>query len=393
MSKHFILVAVSTLSLAGCAGNSDSQSSAAGSSAGGNAVAGASGAAKGGETGAGGTATAAAGSASTAGAAGTTTVTAAGAGGAMQGGVGGATQGGVGGVGGTGGTSTAGGPGGGNGGVGGGGGGAASSCTMVGTWPAGDPAVAGPYPVTTETNVGPTAGVANDDGEVKRFNVYRPTTLGMAGVCHPVVMWNNGHGDRPATYEVLLKQLASHGFVVVASLSSNTSQGMPRPAIAGIDWIVAQSNDSASQFYHHLDTAHIGITGHSEGAFASVTEGSDPRVTTVASICGATANMTLHGPALLTCGGKDMVAKCSGVETAFNSVNNVPVMFASNLASDHGSWLYQGGIKGPTIVAVTGWMRVHLMADTSLRSMFYGADCKLCTDTEHWSVKQKMMAQ
>jgi hypothetical protein len=37
-------------------------------------------------------------------------------------------------------------------------------------------------------------------------------------------------------------------------------------------------------------------------------------------------------------------------------------------------------------------MRVHLMADDSLKSWFYGPSCKLCTDTG-WSIQQKNMAQ
>jgi hypothetical protein len=41
---------------------------------------------------------------------------------------------------------------------------------------------------------------------------------------------------------------------------------------------------------------------------------------------------------------------------------------------------------------VTAWMRVQLMGDTSLRSMFYGASCTLCED-DRWSVKRKMMDQ
>ncbi len=267
------------------------------------------------------------------------------------------------------------------------------SCVMMEAWPELDASSAGPYQVVTETNVGPTAGVA-ENGMVPRFNLYRPSSPGEGGVCHPIVTWGNGHGDNPRTYEVLIKQLVSHGFVVVASLSSNTSQGDPLPTVAGIDWMLEENENPDSPLYHALDTNHIGATGHSEGAGATVTSGSDPRITTIAPIHGgSTANKNLHGPALYLCGGQDTVARCSNIENAVDGIDNQPVMLAENLKADHGSWLNQGGIQGPTIIAATAWMRLHLMGDESQRDMFYGATCELCEDTANWRVKRKMMGE
>jgi hypothetical protein len=69
-------------------------------------------------------------------------------------------------------------------------------------------------------------------------------------------------------------------------------------------------------------------------------------------------------------------------------------MLAENINADHGSWVSQGGIKGPSIIAATAWMRLHLMGDTSLRAMFYGASCQLCGDSANWMVlERKMMDQ
>ena len=74
---------------------------------------------------------------------------------------------------------------------------------------------------------------------------------------------------------------------------------------------------------------------------------------------------------------------------AFTSINNVPVMLGNDLGDNHGSWI--GSIKNPVMVAVTGWMRLHLMNDASLRTMFYGPDCTLCKDAEHWQIMRKKM--
>ena len=35
----------------------------------------------------------------------------------------------------------------------------------------------------------------------------------------------------------MMNHLASHGFVVIASLSTTTSKGDPLPTIAGLDWL------------------------------------------------------------------------------------------------------------------------------------------------------------
>jgi hypothetical protein len=256
----------------------------------------------------------------------------------------------------------------------------------VGTWPTVDPSVAGPYAVTLEENIGPTAGTEN-----AHFDVIRPTDLSKTDLCHPLITWGNGHGDNPPTYMVLLKQLASHGFVVVASLTKTASQGTPLPQVAGIDWILQENDKPDSIYYRRIDTTHIGATGHSEGGMASTMTGSDARVKAIATLCGARANANLHGPALLLCGGSDTTATCTGMQSAFDG-SPAPVMLANQLKATHGSWI--GSIKDPFMIAVTGWMRLHLMGDTAQKKRFYGTDCTICTDTAVWKVLgQKGMDQ
>ncbi len=255
-------------------------------------------------------------------------------------------------------------------------------------WPTADPSEKGPFAVVTENNVGPAAGIA-ENGTQPHFVLIRPSDMTQGGFCHPVITWGNGYGDNPPTYMVLLQQLASHGFVVIASLSHYVYQGDPPPMKVGIDWVLQQNQDPTSVLYKHIDTAHVGATGHSAGGLAASQVASDPRVGAVATLCGAGANDSLHGPALLLCGGQDTVATCSGMKTAFDGMPNQPVMLADQLSATHGSWI--GSIKDPFMIAVTGWMRLHLMGDTALRKMFYGADCDLCKNTSVWKIQQKDM--
>ena len=246
----------------------------------------------------------------------------------------------------------------------------------------------------TEENVGPQAGVGVDGGTPPQFTLFRPKDMAQGGLCHPVVTWGNGTGTTPSIYQALLTQLASHGFVVIASNSTNVAQGNPAPMVAGVTWVLEQNADPTSVMYQRIDTTHIGATGHSQGGFATTTAGADSHITTIAPICGAMAQRNLHGPAMLLCGGNDTTVPCDGmIKTAFDGITNQPVMLADYLTADHGSWLTFGRqALSPIEVAVTAWMRVHLMGDTALRPRFYTASCTLCQDAG-WKITQKMMDQ
>jgi hypothetical protein len=266
------------------------------------------------------------------------------------------------------------------------------ACT-IGTWPTADPSKTGPYAITTENNVGPQAGVGVDGGTPPQFTLFRPKDMAQGGLCHPVITWGNGTGVTPSIYSGLLNTVASHGFVVIASNSTNVAQGTPAPMLAGVTWVIDQNSDPTSALYQRIDTTHIGAMGHSQGAMATTTAGADSRITAIAPICGAMAQ-TLHGPAILLCGGNDTLVPCSGmVQTAYNGIKNQPVMLADYITGDHGNWMTFGtAALSPVETAALAWMRVHLMGDTSLRSRFYGADCALCQDPA-WQIQKKLMDQ
>jgi len=268
-----------------------------------------------------------------------------------------------------------------------------ADCTM-GTWTTSDPAAAGPFATQTDNNVGPEAGVGTADaGSAPQFTMFRPKDMTQGGLCHPVITWGNGTSANPSMYKVLLNNLASHGFVVIASNSPNVAQGTPAPMIVGVTWVLEQNDDPSSVLYHRIDTTHIGATGHSQGAMATTQASADSHIVASVPIEGASVQRNLHGPAMFFCGGQDTLVGCSGAQSAITAVTTLPAMFAEYLSVDHGSWMSFTGNK-PSIVetAVTAWMRVHLMGDTELRSWFYGPSCKLCTDTG-WQIIQKNMDQ
>jgi dienelactone hydrolase len=270
------------------------------------------------------------------------------------------------------------------------GGGSGTGCT-VGAWPAVDPAMTGPFEVVTEENVGPQAGVGEEDGTMVAFTMFRPAELGADGLCHPVITWGNGTGSSPSLYGVFLRHLASHGFIVIASDSPQVAQGDPPPMVVGVEWLHEQNADPTSPLFQHVDTTHAGATGHSQGGFATTQAAGDELITTMAPLCGAATQRNLHGPALILCGGMDEVVTCDNVQGSFDNIDDQPAMFANYLSADHADWVtFRGTEISPMETAVVAWMRVQLMSDTALRPWFYGADCALCTNAE-WEVMQKMM--
>jgi hypothetical protein len=279
-------------------------------------------------------------------------------------------------------------------------------------WPTADPTSAGPFEVAADKGVGPLAGVVPDPiygDEQQRFNVYRPSNLADSGYCHPILIWANGYTDNPepnppecivdsaanrwcGQYLPMMNHLASHGFVVVASLSTATGEGDPLPTIAGLDWILEEAEDPSSPYYHHLDTANIGQLGHSYGGMSTCMSASEPRYKALATICGTREPTGVHTPILFFCGGRDTTVQCSGVRNTFLTVTDQPAFFINELDSDHGSWVYQGA-GGVSLSMAAAWFRAHLTGDTASRNYFYGSNCTFCTDSRVEVEQNSLMAE
>jgi len=279
-------------------------------------------------------------------------------------------------------------------------------------WPTANPAAAGPFEVAADKNVGPLAGVIPDPiygNEQQRFNVYRPKNLATSGYLHPILIWANGYTDNPeqnpplcvtdaatgkwcGQYLPLMNHLASHGFVVVASLSTATGSGDPLPTIVGMDWIIKQKDSVGGLYYHHLDTSKIGQLGHSFGGMSTCMSAANPHYKALATICGTRPLTGLHTPIMFYCGGADNTVKCDSVKKVFLTVKDQPSFFIDELQSDHGWWVYQGA-GGVSLSAAAAWFRVHLMGDTANRKYFYGSSCTFCTDSRVKAEQNSLMTQ
>ena len=83
---------------------------------------------------------------------------------------------------------------------------------------------------------------------------------------HAVVLWGPGGGTEPGAYGGIIRRLASHGFVVIATSESPDGTGRGKPAL---DWLENKNNTPGDPLYQKLDMTKVGCSGHSMGGLQS----------------------------------------------------------------------------------------------------------------------------
>ncbi|PTU30536.1 poly(ethylene terephthalate) hydrolase family protein [Stenotrophobium rhamnosiphilum] len=116
----------------------------------------------------------------------------------------------------------------------------------------------GPWAATSKVNF------ACCDSTGNAFDIWYPTELGKGGFQHPVITWGDGSAAKPTEYAYFLKHLASWGFIVIASETSNAHTG--QEIIDAAKHVVAGNSDPSSIFYRKVAVNQVGAMGHSQGA-------------------------------------------------------------------------------------------------------------------------------
>jgi hypothetical protein len=218
----------------------------------------------------------------------------------------------------------------------------------------------GPFPARMIEGTGP-------DGQ---YTMFRPTDLNQNGFLFSPLTWGNGILTYPAIYEEFLTNVASHGFVVIASDSLAVDDSLMR---AGLDWLIAQ-NSGSGELRGKLDIGRAVSMGYSIGGTAAMLVGAHPGVITTVSIHGHTASAALHGPLLQTTGTEDSVGVPLQQQTYDQS--RVQTFLATLQGATHFEILdANGGREGAPIIA---WLRLWVYHDQNARRFFYGDSCTLC---------------
>jgi dienelactone hydrolase len=297
------------------------------------------------------------------------------------------------------------------------------------------PPAAPPGPDTPGT--GPYPAMKEEVASLPRHVLYRPTNVAaMGGQKLGVVAWGNGGcSDDGASTRFHLLELASHGYLVIASGRILSGPGAPpRPAAApppprppaaapgqapaapvslpppkttaaqlteAIDWALKENARSGSPYYGKVDPKQIAVSGFSCGGLQAITAAKDPRVSAVvfqntgifvdgpSPISGMDVSkdalLAIHTPVLYILGGATDIAYKNGMDD-FKRIEHVPVV-AANIQVGHGGTYFQPNGGAAASVAVS-WLQWQLRGDKAAQARFVGKDCGLCKDPQ-WTLEKK----
>jgi dienelactone hydrolase len=282
---------------------------------------------------------------------------------------------------------------------------------------------------------GPYAVSIIAEPSLTTHTVYRPTDMTpFTGTRRlPIVAWGNGAcSNAGLLFQTFLSQVASHGFLVIASgprdapLPAFAQQrpgqvtATPSPnsgigstptkdedLIKAIDWAIAENARQGSPYFGKLDPSKVAVMGQSCGGLQATVAAADPRVKTAIiwnsgtfgptgqtptrSMSAATRESVqrFHAPVAYFLGGPTDVAYPNGKADFANIREGGVPVFLGSIHSGHGGTYNHvgGGWFGEVGVA---WLKWRLNGDAASARYFEGADCTLCRDPI-WEVAKKNM--
>ena len=247
--------------------------------------------------------------------------------------------------------------------------------------------------------------------------VYRPKDLAALGQTKlGVVAWGNGGCSADgASSRFHLLELASHGYLVIASGRILSGPGAPPAApaaerprtqatdlTAAIDWALAENEREGSPYFGRIDALKVALSGWSCGGLQALRVASDPRVRTVVmhntGVLNGGPNTTIpgmdltkealanfHTPVIYILGGPSDIAYTNGMDD-FARIAHVPIAVA-NLPVGHGGTFQEPDGGAAASVAVS-WLDWQLRGDAAAARRFVGDDCGLCRDSS-WQFERK----
>jgi len=244
------------------------------------------------------------------------------------------------------------------------------------------PGGSGPCPADHETTV-----------RLRNHTAYRPQVL-PSGIRLPIVTWGNGACRADGTwFENILKEFASHGFLVIANGrpggSGRTDASMLTEAI---DWAIRENSRIDGKYRGKIDTTKIAMMGQSCGGLEAYEASAGRRVTTTVLYNSGLRSdaenwrlSRLHAPIAYFIGGPSDIAYPNAMDDWRRPPAGLPA-FMGNLDVGHfGTFSEPNG--GEFGRVGSAWLRGRLKGDTTAEQLFVGPNCGLCS-TE-WDVMQK----
>ncbi|QJU60724.1 hypothetical protein HL653_15980 [Sphingomonas sp. AP4-R1] len=261
---------------------------------------------------------------------------------------------------------------------------------------------------------GPYPAIKAVDPAFPDHVVYRPRDVAAVGRPLGVLLWANGgcRGDG-ASARLLLEEIASHGFLVVAPGAMLTGPEQPMPAkdpdlghtttadvLAGLD-LATKANAGAAPYAGKLDLARVAVAGTSCGGLQALQVAADPRIKAVVAFHTGFFNddrapntgmatskdqlKALHTPVLYILGGPRDIAWENGMDD-FERIAHVPVFLADHPVGHLGTFNQANG--GSEAQVALHWLQWQLYGSQQAAAAFVGKECGLCKDSG-WLLERK----
>lgn len=291
-------------------------------------------------------------------------------------------------------------------------------------------------PIKPEGTIGAPAGtgrypaIAEARAEAPQYTFYRPARLPKARL--PLVLWGNGGcRDNGLSASHFLREVASHGYIVVANgaprherpvvatlpvangpppAPAGQSAAPPRNApdetstsqlLAAIDWAKRANADPASSYFRRIDVSRVAVMGHSCGGLQALSAGADARINAVVAFdsgvyiransglsgvrIGKDDLRKLHTPVAYFIGGPGDIAYPNAADDVAR-IKHVPV-FHANLPVGHGGTFALAN-GGEWARLGTAWLDWRLKYNRRAAGWFTGVRCGLCIARD-WTIVRK----
>ena len=130
---------------------------------------------------------------------------------------------------------------------------------------------------------GPYKAMVAADASLPNFTIYRPQDLKAVDKLPVLLYANGGCANSTVQMRFLLNDVASHGYLVIATgyipMEEEPFRGpmsTTQQQIESIDWAFAQNADPASPLFGKVDTKHVCAAGMSCGGLQTLFNCADP---------------------------------------------------------------------------------------------------------------------
>ena len=224
--------------------------------------------------------------------------------------------------------------------------------------------------IVEEGGTGRYKSIMKEEASLPAHTVFVPQDLSAFNATNPlpVLVWGNGAcTDSPWEHFKFLNEIASHGFIVLATgyipMVEEPYKGpmsTTQQQIESIDWAMAQNADSKSPYYQKIDTKNICVAGMSCGGLQTLFNCADPRITLLMICNSGLFNQQNAGQAV---GGMPMPPKEKLKEIHTPVMYNYPVGHGGTYRQPHG---------GEFTIPALAWLQWQLKGDKEAGKMFTG---------------------